>query len=65
MIIDGKAVAARVRGEVAREVSATLPVSGAMLSRLSRGGRVTIDVALALAGWLGRTVESLTRPSKT
>jgi transcriptional regulator with XRE-family HTH domain len=51
--------------QVAREVSATLPVSGAMLTRLSRGGRVTIDVALALAGWLGRTVESLTRPSKT
>jgi transcriptional regulator with XRE-family HTH domain len=51
--------------QVAREVSATLPVSGAMLTRLSRGGRVTIDVALALAGWLGRTVESLTRPSKS
>lgn len=42
--------------QVAREMSATLPVSGVMLTGLSRGGRVTIDVALTLAGWLGRTV---------
>ncbi len=32
-----------------------------MLTRLAKGGRVSVDVTVSAVGWLGTTVESFTR----
>jgi hypothetical protein len=44
--------------ELAQEIG---NVSPPMLTRLSKGGRIEVNVMAALAGYLGRTVQSFTR----
>jgi hypothetical protein len=52
----------RLRGmtwlELAQEIG---NVSRPMLTRLSKGGRIEVNVMVALVGHLGRTVQSFTR----
>lgn len=43
--------------ELAREIG---NVSPSMLTRLSKGGRIEVNVMVALVGYLGRTVRSFT-----
>ena len=47
--------------EVAKEIG---NVSIAMLKNLSKGGRISIDLAVSITGWLGESIESLTYESK-
>lgn len=46
------------------QLSREVGVSAATMQRLKRGGRLEVDGALAMVGWLGRTVESFTRPGE-
>lgn len=39
-------------------------VNAPMLTRLKRRGRISMDVAVAAAGWLGASVESFTYESR-
>jgi transcriptional regulator with XRE-family HTH domain len=51
----------RARGMTWQQVAADVGVSAATLTGTKRGGRLEVDGALAMVGWLGRTVESFTR----
>ena len=54
--------AARVRRELSwQELSREIGVSATTMRRLANGGRLEVDVMLAMVNWLGRTVESFTK----
>jgi transcriptional regulator with XRE-family HTH domain len=53
----------QARGLSWSELSREIGVSTATMQRLKRGGRLEVDGALAMVGWLRRTVESFARRS--
>jgi hypothetical protein len=53
----------QARGLSWTQVSREIGVSVATMRRLKHGGRLEVDGALAMVGWLRRTVESFTRRS--
>jgi len=53
----------QARGLSWTQLSREIGVSAATLQRLKHGGRLEVDGALAMAGWLRRTVESFTHRS--
>ena len=53
----------QARGLSWTQLSRDIGVSAATMQRLKHGGRLEVDGALAMVGWLRRTVESFTRQS--
>ena len=50
------------RGMSWQQVAAELGVAASTITRTRLGGRMEVDGMLAMVRWLGRTVESFTRP---
>jgi transcriptional regulator with XRE-family HTH domain len=54
----------RARGMSWEQVAREIGVSASTMTRMKQGGRLEVDGMLAMVGWLGRTVESFTRPTE-